>query len=340
MVAKATVSRSAMREGIPGGSDRAGPHYPAFQAAEAAGVIRWIPAGPLAPRIRPWLRPAPLLLLAMGAVVNGAESEPRYFPLWDGPAPGTAGATGPETFDAEGRVRNVSTPGIDVYLPERSAKASPAIIICSGGGYAQLAVKRCGQGLGAAVLPRGIAVISLKYRVSRASRDTMLNAVMDGRRALRLVRSHAKEWNIDPRQVGMVGFSAGANLLMNLAFTPEGRRPASMDPVESQRAVPDFLGLFSTWPNGQKVADLAITAQCPPVFLGITQDDTTAPPAFSASLREALEKARVPVEFLSYPDGGHTAFNFGAGKHQDWPPLLLAWLEGRGAIAAPAENAK
>ncbi len=296
------------------------------------------------------MRHALLLIAAMGAFVDGAEAEPRYLPLWDRAAPGSAGATGPETFDAEGRVRNVSSPGIDVYLPERIGRPAPAIIICSGGGYAQLAVKRCGQGLGAAVLPRGVAVISLKYRVDRASREAMRNAVLDGRRALRLVRSHAAEWSIDPRRVGMVGFSAGANLLMNLAFTAEEARPATVDPgtadprtadpVESQSAVPDFLGLFSTWPNGQRVADFAIGAHCPPVFLGIAQDDATAPPAFSGALRAALEAARVPVEFLSYPDGGHMAFNFGVGKHQDWPPLLLAWLEGRGLIRSAADSGK
>ena len=293
--------------------------------------------------IRSWLTRTLLLLVAMGALMAGAEAEPKYFPLWDGQAPGTSGASGPETFDGEGRVKNVSSPGIEVYLPPRSATPSPAIIICSGGGYTQLAVKRCGQGLAAAVLPRGIAVISLKYRVSRASRETMLNAMLDGRRALRLVRSHAQDWNIDPRQVGMVGFSAGANLLMNLAFTPEGARPAAPDAtgaIESQSAAPDFLGLFSTWPNGQKVADFAIAASCPPVFLGIAQDDTTAPPAFSAALREALEKAHVPVKFLSYPDGGHTAFNFGVGKHQDWPALLLAWLEGRGLLQPAAKSGR
>lgn len=235
--------------------------------------------------------------------------------LWEGDAPGLPADVGPEVAEAAGRVSNVSVPMLDVYLPPKDKANGAAIIIVSGGGYGRLASGPLGQGAAKIFGPMGYAVFSLKYRTSGASKNVLKDATVDGAQALKIVRSRATEWGIEPNRVGMVGFSAGANLILNLATTGE----------RSER--PDFVGLAATWPYNQKIASFEIDGRVPPAFVLHTEDDTSARFTFAEEIVAAWKAAGVPVEFQPRDTGGHMAFNSFRPGAEEWPARLDAWLK-------------
>lgn len=246
--------------------------------------------------------------------------------LWPGEAPGLVANPGPEVSEAEGRVSNVSIPTLDVFLPPPDKANGTAIIICSGGGYTRLASGPLGRRAAEIFGAQGYAVFSLKYRVRPPSTDVTADAVADARRAVRLVRSRAAEWNIAPDRIGLVGFSAGANLILNLATTPDTVDPKNADPLARVSSRPDFIGLAATWPNNQKVASFTIDGRVPPAFIMHARDDTVAPFQFGEELAAAWKHSGVPAVFLPYEKGGHMAFNFPAVPVGDWTDRFVGWL--------------
>lgn len=236
--------------------------------------------------------------------------------VWEGDAPGLPAGVGSEVAEEAGRVSNVSVPMLDVYLPPRDKANGTAIIIVSGGGYRRLASGPLGQDAAKIFVPQGFAVFSLKYRTSSASKDVLVDAMADGTQALHIVRARSAEWGIDSKRVGLVGFSAGANLILNLATMPDAA------------ARPNFVGLAATWPDKQKITSFTIDGSVPPAFVLHTRDDPTARFSFAEEIVAAWKVAGVPVEFHPQDTGGHMAFNtFNAGT-EDWPALLTAWLRG------------
>ncbi len=252
--------------------------------------------------------------------------------LWPGDAPGLPEGVGPEEVVAGGRVSNVSVPMLDVYLPAKDKANGTAIIIVSGGGYGLLASGPLGQKGLKAFGDQGYAVFSLKYRTRSASKDILRDAVADGRRAMRIVRSHAEEWGIKPDRIGMVGFSAGSNLILNLATTDTAGDPSAADQIEQVSGRPDFIGLLATWNYNQKITAFTIDAQVPPLFILHAADDTTAKLAFTEEIVAGWRAAGVPVEYHEWEKGGHMAFN----GFRQWPEQLVEWLS-RGMIPVVAE---
>lgn len=269
--------------------------------------------------------PLALLFVSITALLSAAEpTVTAPLRLWPGDAPGLVGNPGPEVAEAAGRVSNVSVPMLDVYLPPRDKANGTAIIIVSGGGYGRLASGPLGESAAKLFGEQGYAVFSLKYRTRGPSKDVLKDAVADGAQAMRLVRSHAKEWGIDPQRVGMVGFSAGANLILNLATTaPEDARP-------------DFVGLAATWHYNQKSSAFKIDAKVPPAFFLHAVDDETAKRAFTEDLVAAWKAAGVPVEFVSREKGGHMAFNNFKKGDEEWPALFTQWLKKIGKVGGAA----
>ena len=274
---------------------------------------------------------APLLSLA---VAGAAGTAPPAVPvpqlgemhLWPGPAPGVEeGTAGDEVLDAAGRVRNVSVPTLTGYLPEAGAANGTAIIMVSGGAYAQLAPQKYANLGTGAFLPHGIAVFNLKYRLQPPSKDVRANALADAKRAVRIVRLHAREWHIDPDKIGLIGASAGANLILNLMSHADDGQPAAADPIERQSCRPNFAGLLSTWAGGQKIDDFHF-AKTTPVFLMHAEDDTTAPVAFARSVEDALKAGDVPVHAEYIAKGGHDAFGYMHGANGSWTERFVTWL--------------
>jgi acetyl esterase/lipase len=163
------------------------------------------------------------------------------------------------------------------------------------------------------------------------------DALADARRAVRLVRLHAAEWNIDPSRVGMVGSSAGAHLVLNLATHWDRGDPGAAALVERQSCRPDFIGLLCPWPNNQPVSDFPITRETPPAFVASARDDKVAPAAFAEGIAAAYARAGVKHRLWLLERGGHTAFKLGAnrGEGARWPDQISAWLA-KDVMAGPA----
>jgi endo-1,4-beta-xylanase len=276
---------------------------------------------------------------AAGYTREIAGITPTLLSLWDGPTPNqrTGDAVTPERNDGE-RVWEVNVPGALVYLPSKeklAASGGTCIIECMGGAYTHLTRLVGADNTVAPFTARGIAVVSLKYRVRTPATDVEPDAVLDGRRAIRLARAHAAKWGINPDKIGMLGWSAGGNLILSLATHLDNGGagdPAARDPVERESCRPNFVVMLSPWPNAKKIDAYQAAKDAPPAFIGSARDDRTAPFAFAQDIQATWQKAGVPVELMAVDTGGHGAFELGTGTAGDWTQKVFPWLEKGGFL--------
>jgi acetyl esterase/lipase len=230
----------------------------------------------------------------------------------------------PPKGDGFHRVSNVSHPTLAVFPARKTGAPVPAIIICPGGGYSYLVVDKEGTEIAAWLNAAGITGIVLEYRVPH-NRD---GALQDVQRAISLTRANAAEWNIDPKQLGVIGFSAGGNLAAKASTQFNARTYTPIDAADELSCRPDFAMLV--YPaylakDGKLTTDLDLKAQIPPTLIVHSEDDKTFVVG-SKLYHAALDQAKVPNEFLLYPTGGH-----GYGLHCErdakaWPQDALDWL--------------
>ena len=247
--------------------------------------------------------------------------------LWPGDAPGLVPSTNVERIVNE-RLINVSAPELWVYLPPKPERNRASLAICPGGGYGLLAM---GLHVGNVVKlfnDQGIAVFGIKYRTRYGTNDVVNDAVADCARALRLVRLHAAEWGLDPARVGLQGYSAGANVCLNLLGRFDAGNPAATDPAERFASRPDFMALMCPWPNGKAAAKYPVREDPPPVFIASARDDKTAPTAFALEIAEAVKRQGGRVELFLVPTGGHGAFHYGVGSGPGtkWPDAFKTMI--------------
>jgi acetyl esterase/lipase len=267
----------------------------------------------------------------------------QVMPLWSGAAPG---ALGSEDSDV---------PTLTVYLPRTVREGTPAVVVCPGGGYQNLASNHEGRQVANFLNSLGIAAFVLKYRLGPKYHHPI--ELGDAQRALRTLRSHASEWRLDSSRIGIMGFSAGGHLAMSASTWTEPGNPQSTDPVDRVSSRPDFavLGypvismtesymhrgsqrnLLGDNPDPDLARRLsgenAVTKDTPPTFIFQTNEDTTVPAENSVYYFLALRKAGVPAEMHVFEKGAH-----GVGLANDipalspWSSLLATWLRGRGVI--------
>lgn len=253
------------------------------------------------------LRPHYILLFALPIALF---SQPSTVPLWSDPAK-TAPATDiKETWTDRGKngvvdrsVTFVSTPDLTVYLPLKEKNTGVGVILCPGGGYEHLAIDKEGHDVAKWLNSIGVAAFVLKYRLprSKGAGYSMEAPLQDGQRALRLVRTRAEEWHLDSNRIGMMGFSAGGDLVARAGMSWDKGQSAAADPVERASCRPDFLVL--AYPALPK--ELHVTADTPPAFLVQASDDHTVSPENSLRFYQALLQAKVPAELHIYLQGGH-----------------------------------
>ena len=253
--------------------------------------------------------------------------------LWPGDVPNLGPGGKAETFVNE-RYANVSVPQLFVYLPERTRASGTALIICAGGGYNHLAMCLHVENVVTLLHKQGIAVFGLKYRTRYADNDVMEDALADGKRAVRIVRSRAEEWGIDPHRIGVQGYSAGANLCLNLAGRFDEGNPQAADPIERFSSRPDFCVLMCVWPYQRTIDDYPLRKDSPPTFLAHAKDDKTAPFSFAVQVDAKLKSLGVPEEMFVVETGGHPAFHCGIseGPGAQWPEALIPWLRRIGML--------
>jgi acetyl esterase/lipase len=289
-----------------------------------------------------------LLLLgcaSISATVNTLAAEPtKVIELWNGAAPGDKGDIGEEK-DTSGptnrlvaekrviRLGNVSKPTISIYSPPAAKNTGAAVIVCPGGGYNILAMDLEGTEVCDWLNSLGITGVLLKYRVpKRAGFEKHAAPLQDAQRALGIVRSHARECGIDPKRIGVMGFSAGGHLAAALANNYDQRTYSRVDDADAVSCRPDFALLIypaylTVKEENDKIApELNVTSNTPPTFIAMAEDD---PIRIETALfyALALRKANVPFELHVYPAGGH---GYGLRPTQDlvttWPQRASEWL--------------
>ena len=257
------------------------------------------------------------------AAAPATRPSPIVVPLWEHGVPDAAAHPGPERDDGTGRIWNVSVPTMLVYLPPGGDdRPRMAIVFCPGGGYTHLTRLEGADGLVQECLPRGVVVVALKYRLRPASADVERDARADAQQAIRLLRRNATVWNIDPHRIGLLGASAGANVVLNVV---SHATPA--DPTARQSGKPDFACLLSPWPDGHPIADYPLGKDPPPAFIASARDDHTAPTAFAEAIAAEYQAAGAQHALWLIDEGGHAAFTLGGpGEGSHWSQRFWAWL--------------
>ena len=287
--------------------------------------------------------------MAQAPPPSAADMVGKTFPLWDGPAPG---ATGNGEAD---------TPNLTLYKAAGNG-IHTAVIIAPGGSYAHLSMTYEGRDVAVWMNNVGVTAFVLKYRLTPYHHPIELE---DAQRAIRLVRSRAAEFGIDPNRLGMMGFSAGGHLTSTAGTHFDAGNPNATDPIDRVSSRPDFLilgypvisfqasvlgtpdvlkangssgrNLLGDNPDPKLLDYLSnetqVTAQTPPTFIYHSTSDQTVPVASSVAFYLALHKAGVPVELHTFEKGSHGGgLALGDPARGIWPTLLLNWMRGRGLL--------
>ena len=236
-----------------------------------------------------------------------------------------------------GRVTDVTTPTITVYRP--AAPVGAAVIVAPGGGFMFLSRDHEGVQVCRWLTSLGVTAVLLDYRTpTRDEPEHFTLPVQDAQRALGIVRHHAAEWGVDPGRVGLLGFSAGANLAGHAAWDRGGRTYPQEPALDDPRG-PDFLvfiyggGFLDKDDPSRFRAGFALPADAPPAFFAVAHDDAQAP---VEAVRLYLESRRlgVPAELHVYATGGHGFGMRRAGRPiDDWPRRCAEWMTSMGLLS-------
>ena len=292
-----------------------------------------------------------LLLIGVASALAAVAHTVEEMPL----RPGLPANTPPSTeevvyrhngYDDRGfnrAVQKITVPTLTVYHPAKTGHRGAALVVCPGGGYSYVAIDKEGHALGRYFSDRGITVAVLKYRLPEggATQDGLPLPQQDALAAIKLVRSRATEWGVDPQRVGILGGSAGGHLAGSAAVFGDaaaGTRPdfvALLYPVVCMEAPHGHVGsrvkLLGAAASPARLAEFSLErrarAGLPPYFLVHALDDKGVPPANSELLAAALKEKGVPAELLLVATGGH---GFGLGRDAEsgrWKDALVAWLD-------------
>jgi len=298
-----------------------------------------------------------LIILATASVAAALEPasdppdsrQPFTIALWPKGAPGEKGDIGPEKDTTKPtdpliagkpviRLTNVTHPAITVYWPPQKTSTGAAVVVFPGGGYHVLAMDLEGTEVCQWLNSIGVTAVLLKYRVpSREGRPDHAAALEDAQRALGLVRLNAREWQIDPGRIGVLGFSAGGHLAAALSSSFEKWTYEPVDNADRISCRPDFALLIYAYlapkeQHGDLAPGIQVTAKTPPTFLVQAEDDEIGADN-SIFYYLALMKAHVSAEMHLYAVGGH-----GYGLRPSnatvttWPERAQEWLRSLGVL--------
>lgn len=285
-----------------------------------------------------------LLVQPKDAAAVPLPDKPLAVKLWPEKAP-----NGDGTFES-------SEAKMTVHLPKKPGGS--AIVICPGGGYGGLVTGAEGHGIAEWLNSHGIAGIVLEYRLP-AGRSYV--PLLDAQRAIRIVRSNAKAWQIDPGQVGIMGFSAGGHLASTAATHFDDGKADAEDALDRPGCRPDFAvlvypvvtmgekthggsrtNLLGANPS-QEMMDLfsnekQVTEKSPPMFLAHAIDDGPVPIINSKQMFDALQSAKIPSKYLELPSGGHGLNGYKGPMWDAWQKQSVEWLVEQKLIATQNQH--
>ncbi|TWR26376.1 alpha/beta hydrolase [Mucilaginibacter pallidiroseus] len=266
-----------------------------------------------------------IFLMTVFCVTANAQT---VIPLWQKGAPGFENRRNEPEVARDYYVRNIHNPSLTVFAPPADKANGAAVVICPGGGHRLLVYNSEGVAPAKFFNDLGLTVFVLKYRLAL---DTLspynveIHPRQDALRAMRLVRSMAAKYQLDTARIGMMGFSAGGDVVDMMAFSNNGPNPSAKDPVDRLNAKPDFI--VQVYPGPGHIPE-SVPANAPPAFLVAANDDACCSLSI-IKLLQAYRAAKVPVEMHMYAQGDH-AFNMGQNRKlksiNNWPQRLADWL--------------
>lgn len=282
-----------------------------------------------------------ILLSIIGAAMVWTSlpaAEPLRIKLFPEGTPSSNGLeTTPETVDERGYYFSVSDPELEVFLPDAATATGQAVLVVSGGGYEKVCVTYEGYKTAEWLNARGIAAMVLKYRMPNGHPQTVLE---DGAQAMRVIRRNAAQWNVDPRNIGAMGFSAGGHFVSTLitGYPDEETRPdfavlvypvISMD-YSSARSRENLLGAASEdiLSCDRHSTHKRVHEGMPEVLLALCDNDKTVVPEHSLLFYKALKQHGIKAEMHIYPAGGHgfwmrERYRYGKETYG----TILRWIE-------------
>lgn len=313
-----------------------------------------------------------VLVIVMVFSTNYASAADGFeVPIWPGTAPGSAQSTVKEEYRSrpvtdgtdvaiDRSVRGVTKPTLTLYLPSPGRAAGAAVVVCPGGGFSHLAIDKEGHDVARWLRSHGIAGAVLKYRLPDPTVGLYVpnGSIPDMQRAIRILRSNAEKWNIDPQRIGVTGFSAGGYMAAAAGtLFDEGDADAD-DPIRRVSCRPDFIApiypLISLELQAERSPNLAprmlgrdvkdkmiahysldtrVSPRTPPTFLVHAHDDGLSV-EHSVRFYLALRQAGVGAELHVYSEGGH-----GFGMRQRgrpvsaWRDRWLEWMRAEGFLS-------
>ncbi len=273
------------------------------------------------------MRVRAICLLAIFSGCAAAADHPEV-PLWSHGAPGSEGKTAKEVDEAPNKdhgyfkVTGVHNPSVTVFLPPRETATGAAMVIAPGGGHQFLNFDQEGTYVAAYLNSIGVAGFVLKYRLAREPGSTYKieeHALGDAQRALRLIRSRAEEWHVNPAHVGIMGFSAGGEVAALASTRFDSGKPDAADPIDRMSSRPDFDALI--YP-GIRATNYTIPKDMPVTFM-LCADNDQGPASALAGLYPMLKAAGIKTEVHVYASGGH---GFGINPNtKSQSPVATTW---------------
>jgi CubicO group peptidase (beta-lactamase class C family)/predicted esterase len=264
-------------------------------------------------------------------------SRPEPILLWPTGAPGSEGKTEPEKVETsasgERKITSIHQPSITPFLAAKEKANGAAVLVIPGGGHRMLCIDHEGDNLARWLGERGVAAFVLRHRLAREEGSTYTiaeHAFADTQRAMRLIRSRAAEWGVDPARLGAIGFSAGGELVAQIAMKPGAGMLTSADAIEREPARPAFQGLIYPGRSG----DIQPDHEAAPAFLACGENDRTDIAEGLADVYLRFKRAKASAEFHVFAGVGH-GFGFRAdmtGPVAGWPQRFLEWLDTRGIL--------
>ncbi|WP_236960767.1 alpha/beta hydrolase [Methylobacterium durans] len=285
-----------------------------------------------------------------------AQEPPNRVQLWPGEPPGGGGPIGLVRVSAQGAVTNVSSPFLEIATP--SPPNGAAVLVAGGGGYTYIDTANEAHPAAKWLTEQGVTAFVLIYRLPREGwHNGPLAPLQDAQRAMRVMRSLADTYHLDPKRMGALGFSAGGHLAGMTAVRADFHSYLASDRIDEFSARPDFAALIypvvtlgppldhtstcheligdhpSPAARDEWSVQTHVHRGCPPMFLVDAEDDPICKPAHTGILEAACLSADVAVERHQFKIGGH---GFGMGRPDTpemmWPDMYRAWLSWIGIL--------
>ncbi len=275
-----------------------------------------------------------LLVFCLASFTSAfAQDSMQVIHLWQNGAPGFEKLRNEPEQAKDWWVRNINDPSITVYPAPKENANGTAVVVCPGGGFLNIVYNSEGRDAAKFLNSLGITAFVLKYRLFRMENSPYKqeNPTQDIFRAMKLVKSRAKEFNVDTAKLGVMGFSAGGEVAGWVSYRFKENHNASNDDIDKISARPSFQILI--YPGPLCVPD-SVSSDAPPTFLLASNgDDCCSEPIIK--LVQMHRKAKVPVEMHLYEKGAH-AFNMGYRTEyitlKNWPQRLADWMKDNGWV--------